>query len=133
MKDVFLIVDDSLTQRMILQKVIKMSGYHDCLIHQAGNGREAVEILESIIPDIIFTDLNMPIMSGEELIEYLNSKEKLKEIPVVVITSKDSDYTRKFLDEEGAAGILIKPFSPEDMMVIIQHVKQMRGLNGKNE
>ena len=114
-----LLVDDSRTQRAIIKKIIKMTGIEDIDIYEAGNGIEGLEQVKQNHIELIFTDINMPEMNGEEMIENLINSE-YAEIPVVVLTSKGSDITRNKLEEKGIKAFLVKPFTPEDVSEILE-------------
>jgi two-component system chemotaxis response regulator CheY len=114
-----LIVDDSRTQRAIIRKIINMTGLEDIQIYEAGNGLEGIEQVKQNDIDLIFTDINMPEMNGEEMIEVLINSEYSK-IPIVVLTSKGSDITKNKLVEKGIKAFLVKPFTPEDVSELLE-------------
>ena len=108
-----LIVDDSRIMRKILKKSFTLSGFEVGSCLEAGNGREALDILNSCMVDLILADLNMPVMNGMDMIKALRKDEKRREIPVVLVTTQGS---QPYLDEAYALGVkayIQKPFSPE--------------------
>jgi two-component system chemotaxis response regulator CheY len=107
-----LIVDDSPLMRAFIKRVITLAGYEMNAL-EAGNGREALECLATHRADIILTDINMPVMSGEELLMELKNNGTLLTTPTLVIsTDATRDRAQRML-ELGARGYLAKPFSPE--------------------
>lgn len=95
MSRVALVVDDSMLIRHSVCRFLEERGF---IVESATNGVEALEILNSVLPDIVITDLQMPKMDGPELISRLKSAKQTAGIPIVVLagraTSKDSPETR---------------------------------------
>jgi len=111
---IVLIVDDSITVRELLSISFNKAGYQ---VEQAKNGLEAWEKLISGLPcDIIFCDVEMPQMDGLELLSNINSDEKLKEIPVAMLTSRGAEKHRKIAAELGASGYFTKPYLEEALL-----------------
>lgn len=109
-----LIVDDSIVMRTALKRTIDMVGIETVSILEAGNGIEALEILENNPVDLILTDLNMPEMNGVELVHCLKEKSEYANIPVIVITTESNAVRIEDLQAEGIQGYLHKPFTPEE-------------------
>lgn len=122
MSKTILIVDDSATQRLMLKKILKMIGLTDIIIQEASNGKEALEIIQNQPVSLILTDLNMPTMSGEELIATLKSQASTCRLPIIVITSKGAENMQVEMTEVGIDGILMKPFEPEQLATMLQHL-----------
>ena len=122
MSKTILIVDDSATQRLMLKKILKMIGLTDIVIKEASNGKEALEVIENHPVSLILTDLNMPTMSGEELIATLKSQASTCRLPSIVITSKGAENMQVEMTEIGIDGILMKPFEPEQLATLLQHL-----------
>lgn len=108
-----LVVDDSLPMRAIIIRTIKASGFKDTDFIQAGNGEEALEMLGKEWLDLVITDYNMPDMNGMELIQKMKNDDILKAIPVLVVTTEGSRQKVEEFIQEGAAGYVKKPFTPE--------------------
>ncbi len=79
-----LVVDDDETFRALLREMLMAEG---CQVVCAGNGAEAMEILGSITPDLILTDLSMPVMSGWELLANLEADPRLASVPTTVVSA----------------------------------------------
>lgn len=108
-----LIVDDSPAMRAFIKRVLDMCGMELEPVFEAANGREALEILRSFPIDLALCDINMPEMSGEELLTVM-AHEGLGLRTCVVIVSSDATDTRvERMLHLGAKGYLKKPFPPE--------------------
>ncbi|RJR33550.1 MAG: response regulator [Desulfobacteraceae bacterium] len=110
-----LIVDDSLPMRAVVKKTITASGFTVGKFYDAGNGKEALEILSREWMDLVVTDYNMPDMNGLELLSRMKADEILKTIPVVVVTTEGSQQRVREFMEGGAADYIKKPFTPEEI------------------
>jgi len=107
-----LIVDDSAVMRAMVLKTIRMSGLPLGDIHQAANGREGLEALNSHWIDLVLLDINMPVMSGEEMIDRMLEDPQLKDTPKIVISTEGSQTRIEQLESKGAR-FIHKPFTPE--------------------
>ena len=107
-----LIVDDSAVMRSMIQKTLKLSGLQLGEIHQAANGREGLEALERQWIDLVIADINMPVMTGEEMIEHMQANPNLKTIATIVISTEGSQTRINRLQGKGVR-FIHKPFSPE--------------------
>lgn len=108
-----LVVDDSLPMRSIIIRTIKASGFTDAEFLEAGNGKEALELLNNEWLDLVITDYNMPDMNGMELIQEMKKDDILNAIPVLVVTTEGSKQKVDEFIEKGASGYVKKPFTPE--------------------
>ncbi|MEK6692634.1 MAG: response regulator, partial [Nitrospirota bacterium] len=112
-----LIVDDSLSVRKYVGAFLEARKFK---IYSASNGAEALEVLEETPVDMIITDLEMPVMHGYELISRLKESDRLKEIPVIVLTSRSAGKHREKALQSGASGYLIKPFDEKSLLEILK-------------
>ena len=87
MSPVALVVDDSMLIRHTVCRYLEQRGF---AVESATNGKEALDLLQTVLPDVIITDLMMPKMDGNELISQLKSKPQTAEIPVVVLAGRSS-------------------------------------------
>lgn len=124
-----LIVDDSEIIRTVLNKALKMAKLPLSDIYHAGNGREALDVLDKSWVDLVMTDLNMPVMSGFELIDAMRKRNDLNLIPVVVISTEGSASRIDELRDKGIKGYLRKPFSPESICATLRIA--LGGQNGQ--
>lgn len=110
-----LIVDDSSSMRAVIKRTIKVSGFNVGEYFEAGDGREALELLSDKWVDLVLSDINMPNMNGLELIAEMKKNELLSSVPVVLVTTEGSE---KIVEESirlGASRYIKKPFFPEDI------------------
>ena len=114
-----LIADDSATARMFIRRCVEISGIESPEILEAINGKEALSIMREQQVDILFTDINMPEMDGEELLKRVQASPKLNATFVVVITSADSKDREQRLLEMGAKAVLSKPVSPPKIAEVL--------------
>lgn len=117
-----MVVDDSFTMRCIIRKVLELSGLPVGTCLEAGSAGEALALLSRINVDLIITDLNIPGMSGIELIKTLKSKEESRHIPVIVVSTSCSDEQICEVYKVGVDGFLDKPFHPEVLCSLIRNV-----------
>ena len=114
-----LIVDDSSLTRTAIKRIIDMVDIDAKEIFEACNGQEALDFLAENTVDMVLADLNMPEMSGMELIEKMQKSEDLASIPVIVVSTESSTTRVNDLIEDGIKGFLHKPFTPEDFRTIL--------------
>lgn len=114
-----MVVDDSETIRAVLERTIGMTKLPVDAIIQAENGKDALKKLEDNWVDIVFTDINMPEMSGVELVDAMNENTEFMDIPVVIVSTEGSKTRIEELRKKGIKGYLRKPFTPENIRDII--------------
>jgi CheY-like chemotaxis protein len=100
-----LVVDDSLPTREIESEILKTEGYH---VDTADDGAQALKALKSRHYDLICTDINMPVMDGFMLTENIKKNEELSHIPIIVISSKESEGNQKRAAMLGANRFIVK-------------------------
>jgi two-component system chemotaxis response regulator CheY len=110
-----LIVDDSSSMRMMLKKTLEVSGFDIGEFFEAGNGTEALEVLENAWADVILTDVHMPGMDGFDFLKRLKEKDVVSTTPVVVVTTEGREERVDELIQLGAAACIRKPFRPEEI------------------
>jgi two-component system, chemotaxis family, chemotaxis protein CheY len=108
-----MIVDDSAAMRAFIVRVIWLSGLDVGSCIQASNGQEALDLLRANWVDIVLTDVNMPVMNGEQFVSCMEEDELLRTIPVLVISTDGSEHRVQRMMSLGAKGYVKKPFSPE--------------------
>jgi two-component system chemotaxis response regulator CheY len=109
---IILIVDDSPAMRRVVRRVVDLSGVEVGRYLEAGDGREALNVLHAEHVDLIVTDINMPIMDGEQLLLAVRSDAALAEIPVLVVSTDQSAARVQDMMALGASGYISKPFMP---------------------
>jgi two-component system chemotaxis response regulator CheY len=120
-----MIVDDSPSMRAFVRRVIDLSGFEVDFCMHAGNGAEALALLEQHTVDIILTDINMPEMNGEDFVRHLEEHEEFRAIPVVVISTDATQNRMQRMLALGAKGYVAKPFSPEALRAELDRVLGM--------
>jgi two-component system chemotaxis response regulator CheY len=115
-----LIVDDFATLRMSLKGILEQLGYSE--IDEAADGQEAVGKLKEKNYDLIMSDIDMPVMNGFELLDYVKKNDDLKNIPVIFITA---EAEREKIVEAIKAGLdayITKPFSISTLQQKIENI-----------
>ena len=124
-----LIVDDSATVRAVIAKTINMSDIPVSELHQAENGKEALDILGQNWIDLILADINMPVMGGIEMIERMHEDGLLKTIPVIVVSTEGSATRMEQLKAKGVRAYIRKPFTPEVVQKVIADILGVQNEN----
>jgi two-component system chemotaxis response regulator CheY len=115
-----LVVDDSVTMVMSLKTTLAMNGFE---VETADNGKTALDKLNSgIRPNLIVTDINMPVMGGLELIGKVRATPGLKFIPILTLTTESDAAKREVGKRAGATGWIVKPVSGDDLIRVIRKV-----------
>ena len=117
-----LVVDDSETVRAVLAKTFELSGIDVGELHKAANGREALDILKDHWIDLIFSDINMPIMGGMEMIQQMQQDDVLRTIPVIVVSTEGSVTRIEQLKAQGVRAYIRKPFTPELVRAVVEDI-----------
>ncbi|SPF52349.1 Response regulator receiver protein [Candidatus Sulfopaludibacter sp. SbA4] len=108
-----LIVDDSPAMRAFVRRVMELSGFELSTCFEASNGQEALDLLRQEWVDAILTDINMPVVDGEEFLRRLAADELLRSIPAIVISTDATENRISRMLSLGARGYVTKPFLPE--------------------
>lgn len=121
-----LVVDDSATTRaMIISAIEVLEGTR---VVEANNGFDALRLLPLMPFDLIITDINMPDISGLELINFLKKNPEHKNIPLIILSTEKSEKDKERGLVLGASEYLVKPFDPEKLrMVVKKYLKTGKG------
>ncbi len=117
-----LVVDDSATVRAVMAKTFKVADIDTGELYEAENGKEALDILADHWIDIVFADINMPVMGGVEMVEKMWEDGILKTIPVVIVSTEGSATRIEQLKAKGVSGYVRKPFTPEIIRGVINDI-----------
>lgn len=120
-----LIVDDSAVMRGMILKSLHMSGVPLGEVHQAANGQEGLDCMNDNWVDLIFADLNMPVMNGEEMIDRMQETPDKEDIPIIVISTEGSETRIERLKQKGIT-FIHKPFTPE---IIRDTINDLTGID----
>ena len=114
-----LIVDDSATMRMMIKRVAALTELPIGTIFEAPNGAEALTILKSHEIHALFTDLNMPVMNGMELLRAVATDSRWKNLLRVIISTDGSEARRQEVADLHVRCYVEKPFRPEVMRDVL--------------
>jgi chemosensory pili system protein ChpA (sensor histidine kinase/response regulator) len=118
-----LVVDDSITVRRVTQRLLERNGMR---VMTAKDGVEAVALLQDNLPDIILLDIEMPRMDGYEVAAHVRNDPRLKNIPIVMITSRVSEKHRARAIELGVDDYLGKPYQESQLLDAIEPLVNRR-------
>jgi two-component system chemotaxis response regulator CheY len=121
-----LVVDDSAMMRTMIKRAAALTGIPIGKIFEAADGQQALEVLKQQHVDALFTDINMPVMTGIELLRQIAGDERWQHMVRVIISTDGSDARR---DEAGALDVRFyveKPFRPEVMRDVLSNVTGAR-------
>lgn len=112
-----LIVDDSISVRYSIARMVEGQSWQ---AHQAVDGIDAMEQLETLTPDVIVLDIEMPRMNGYEFLAARAGHDKLSSIPVVMLTSRASEKHRKKAEELGVDSYVTKPYQEDEFVELLK-------------
>lgn len=111
-----LVVDDSLTVRKITTRLLAREGFR---VDSAKDGVDALERMHDLVPDVVLLDVEMPRMDGFELARVMRNDERLKSVPIIMITSRTADKHRNHALEIGVNVYLGKPYQEQQLLASI--------------
>jgi len=111
-----LVVEDSPTSRKVITMVLSRKGYG---VEEAASGGEALRKVHDQLPRLILLDAMLPDMTGYDILAKLQQDKRLRGIPVVMLTAKDSPVDREKGLRAGAVAYLTKPFNPDRLLSVI--------------
>jgi two-component system chemotaxis response regulator CheY len=117
-----LVVDDSDTVRAVIGRTLEMAGVPINGLYEAANGEEALAVMREHWIDLVFSDINMPVMNGVEMIERMQEDDLLQTVPVVVVSTEGSKTRIDNLLNKGVRAYIRKPFTPEKVKQIIDEL-----------
>jgi len=121
-----LVVDDSKVMRdMVIACLRARDGLR---FTHAASGLEAIERLSLGAFDLVVLDLNMPDIGGIEVVEFIRGQDKLRELPVLIVTTRGDETSREQALRAGASAFMTKPFTPES---ILGEVEVLLGADGQ--
>ncbi|MBW8828494.1 MAG: chemotaxis response regulator CheY [Burkholderiales bacterium] len=118
----FLVVDDFSTMRRIVRGLLKEIGYNNA--EEAEDGAVALNMLKNAKFDFVVSDINMPNMNGFELLAAIKKDEKLKHLPVLMVTAEARKEDIVRAAQDGAAGYIVKPFTKATLEEKVQKIMQ---------
>ncbi|MFN5047638.1 chemotaxis response regulator CheY [Roseateles sp.] len=118
----FLVVDDFSTMRRIVRGLLKEIGYNN--VEEAEDGVEALNMLKGAKFDFVVSDINMPNMTGFELLKAIKDDPNLKHLPVLMVTAEARKEDIVLAAQTGAAGYIVKPFTKATLEEKVQKIMQ---------
>ena len=118
-----LVVDDNVDLRVYLSEILRNDGYQ---VLFARNGAEGLEMASNYAPNLIVTDLMMPMVSGLDLIRKIRLEPKLKGTPIILLTAKTNSETRIEGAEVGADAYLAKPFNDRELLAEVRNLLALK-------
>jgi len=106
-----LVVDDMLTMRRIVKNIMKQLGFAN--VEEAENGQEALEKLRAESFGFVISDWNMPVMTGIDLLRAIRADDKLKTIPLLMVTAEAQKENLIEAIQAGVSNYIVKPFTAE--------------------
>jgi chemosensory pili system protein ChpA (sensor histidine kinase/response regulator) len=127
---VALVVDDSITVRRVTQRLLERNGMR---VLTARDGMDAISVLQENTPDIILLDIEMPRMDGYEVAAQVRADPRLKDIPIIMITSRVGEKHRARAIELGVDDYLGKPYQESQLLdaiaPLVAHRVEAQGLS----
>jgi len=118
-KEKIMVVDDSPTDLKLICEPFISDGYE---IVTAVDGEEAMEKVKSEKPDLMVLDVIMPKLNGFKVCREIKSTDSLKDIKVILLTSKNQESDKFWGEKQGADAYMTKPFSSEELMTTVQNL-----------
>lgn len=122
----FLVVDDYSTMRRIIKNLLHDLGYAN--VTEADDGKTALPLLQNGNFDFLITDWNMPGMAGLELLKAVRANEKLKKLPVLMLTAEAKREQIVEAAQAGVSGYVIKPFTAQTLKEKIDKILESRAV-----
>lgn len=118
-----LVVDDNADLRTYLSSILRGAGYG---VYTARNGEEGIRVAIAQNPNLIVTDLMMPVVSGLDLIRHIRNDDALKGTPIVLLTAKADEASRIDGTERGADSYLSKPFNDRELLAEVRNLLALK-------
>jgi two-component system chemotaxis response regulator CheY len=117
-----LIVDDSRTVRSLVREALVNGGYS---VTEAADGKRALDALQTIVPDLIITDVNMPEMDGITFVRTYRSQPAAPRVPILILTTVTDQAMKQKGRDAGATGWICKPFQPDQLRDVVKRVLEL--------
>lgn len=117
-----LVVDDSDIIRAMIGRTLRLAQLPVGTLYEASNGREALEVLGEEWIDLVLADINMPVMTGAEMISQMRERPETVDVPVIVVSTEGATERIDQLMERGISAWVRKPFTPEEIRNVITEV-----------
>ena len=124
-----LVVDDEIHIVHVVAIKLRNNGYE---VISAENGEEAFDLICQEKPDIVVTDLQMPVITGLELVEKLRSNEATSDIPVIMLTARSFSMDKEQQESLQISQCISKPFSPKELLRSVEDVLYQKAVTQKS-
>lgn len=118
-----LIVDDNAANVLLLEKMLKISGYNN--IETLTDSREVLDISSRYKPDLILLDFRMPYLDGFQIIDSLNTLKSSNTFPIIMISAENEREYYELALSKGVKDFITKPFNYNDIMLKIKNALQL--------
>jgi len=126
-KPTIMVVDDSITMRKVAARLLERNNMS---VLTAKDGVDAVALLQEQVPDAMLLDIEMPRMDGYELASHMRNDDRLKRIPIIMITSRTGDKHRQRAMEIGVQRYLGKPYQESELLENLQQILEESDAGG---
>lgn len=117
-----LVVDDEAHIRMLIEQTLEELEDDGVEIDTADNGADALSIIESVRPQLVFLDVMMPKMNGFDVCRTVKREKGMDDVYIVLLTAKGQEYDRQHGSEVGANVYMTKPFDPDELLAKAREV-----------
>jgi len=117
-----LIVDDSKTIRSVIKKTLQIAGVPINELYESTNGQEGLEAMKQNWVDLVFADINMPVMTGIEMVVKMADDKILEKTPVIIVSTEGSKTRIEELVKMGVRAYIRKPITPEILRNVVKDV-----------
>ncbi len=118
-----LLVEDEATLRRVMRDLLEQEGY---LVYEAGDGAEALEMVDRFAPDVVLLDLNLPSVDGYTVLQQLRSRPATRNLPILVLSARGDEDNEVRVLRLGATDFLTKPFRPKALSARLEATLQRR-------
>jgi CheY-like chemotaxis protein len=118
-RGVLVVDDDPFIRKLIATTLEDVAGFE---LHEAADGREALEVARRERPALVFLDVDMPVLDGIEACTQMRSDEATSHATIVMLTAAHGDSVERKAEEAGADLFLTKPFSPLDLLRLVDQL-----------
>ena len=120
-----LVVDDERDIRNLLKQVLEHTGYE---VETATNGREALEMVDRSLPDLMLLDIMMPEIDGWEVCRQVKSKQKSRGVPIILLTVRNQALDKVVgMEVVGADDYVTKPFDLDELLARVEQQLRLKG------
>lgn len=114
-----MIIENDISNRILIERVLSTRGYR-CIT--ASNGREALEMLDYELIDLILTDLSMPVLDGYRTTQLIRSRPGMEQVPIVAVTAFALSDEGEAARQIGCTEYLTKPFKPKQLLEVVERL-----------